>query len=1087
MDNGSYSGLLRNRGFQAFLWTQFLGAFNDNLFKMIVSVMAVGMAAGRGGSYLSLAGAVFVLPYLLFSGYAGQLADRYSKTRVLVVTKSFEIVIMMGGIAALASGRMDWMLAVLFLLAAHSAFFSPAKYGIVPEMLAERDLSRANALLEMTTFVAIVLGTSIGSFLYAGFANRPVAMGIAMLVIAIAGSAASFGIPAMPAVGGAARMRWNPAGEVWDGMRAIWRDRPLWLTVAGISFFWFVGGLVQMSVLLLGKETLGLGHIEVGWLVACLAVGIGAGSMAAGRLSGGRIELGLAPLGALGMGVAALALGSASSFVSVAGWLLVLGFAGGLFAVPLNAFLEVRPAAAERGRIIATNNFFNTLGVMAASGALWLLHDSWGWPAPRILGALGVLSLAATVVVIRLAPDFSARFLLWLMTHTFFRIRIAGRGNLPLQGPALLVANHVSYVDGFLIGACIQRFVRFLVYRPIYESWWAGWFLRGVKAIPVAGGTARDAAEAIRAARAELAAGHVVCIFAEGAITRDGEVQPFKRGFEKMAKGLNVPVIPVHLDGLWGSVFSFSGGRALWKWPRRMFDAVTVSFGAPMNDATADAVRQAVLDLKPAEVLGERFRRVAIRNWFRTAMTDSTGKTLTYGRAWIAANLLSGRLRRMPEPMIGLMLPASVGGAVANLAVAMAGRTAVNLNFSLGREAMEAAVSQCGIRSVLTSRVFLAKSKLEAPAGAVYLEDLALSLRLREKLAAALGVFRKVEAESPAAVIFSSGSTGVPKGVMLSHGNIGSNVDAVGRVFGLGRGDCLIGSLPFFHSFGYSFTLWFPLLQGIRVAYHANPMDARAIGELTRANRGTFLLTTPTFAQIYTRRCSKEEFASLRYVLVGAEKLRETVAREFEDKFGVAMLEGYGCTEMAPVVAVNRPGAVRRGSVGQPVPGVSVRVDEDGVLLVNGPNRMMGYLGQPEKTAEVLRDGWYVTGDIGHVDSEGYVWITDRVSRFSKIGGEMVPHLKVEEAIDGVLGERASVVVGVPDETRGERLVALYSRPDWRPAELRRRLALSGLPNLWIPKVEDFVAVEALPVLGSGKVDLRRARGIFLDFRGGWN
>jgi len=424
---------------------------------------------------------------------------------------------------------------------------------------------------------------------------------------------------------------------------------------------------------------------------------------------------------------------------------------------------------------------------------------------------------------------------------------------------------------------------------------------------------------------------------------------------------------------------------------------------------------------------------------------------------------------------------------------------------------MASAVEQCGIRTILTSKLFLAKAKLEPVEGMIYLEDVLRQFSSTQKFFTAAAAFllptrwiesfanrEKRGAGSLATVIFSSGSTGMPKGVMLSHHNLISNIEAVAQVFWINKTDRVVGVLPFFHSFGFTHTLWFPLVTGAGAVYHPNPMDAKSIGELVRKYRGTLLLTTPTFCAGYTRKCSPEEFASLRYLLVGAEKLRESVAHAFREKFGLSPLEGYGATEMSPVIAVNVPDheepanrqtGGKPGTVGHPVPGVTVDVvdpdtgerlpaGKEGLLLVKGPNRMLGYLGQPEKTAEVMQNGWYVTGDIGCLDDEGFIRITDRLSRFSKIAGEMVPHIKIEEAAQAILGDFACAVTAVPDDQKGERLVVLYTRQDLIPAELWRRLSETDLPKLWIPKRDDLHIVESLPTLGTGKIDLREIKAM---------
>ena len=584
-----------------------------------------------------------------------------------------------------------------------------------------------------------------------------------------------------------------------------------------------------------------------------------------------------------------------------------------------------------------------------------------------------------------------------------------------------------------------------------------------------------------------------------------------------------MPAIPVYLDRVCGSDVSVKRGRFSWKAPECLPYPVTIAFGPdPPGTVTAPEAKLAIMDLgteairhrRPAnDLLHTAFMRVARRHWRRFAMADSTGQSLTYGRALVAAMAL-GRLlarRTRGEEMLGLLLPASVGGVLANLAALMAGRIPVNLNFTIGTEAMDAAIAQCGIRTILTSRRFLDKAALPERPGMVFLEDLRNEIGGLDKALAFLqarllpgGLLRRLHggrqrtSGSLATIIFSSGSTGVPKGVMISHGNVLANVDSLAQIFPLTGDDCFIGVLPFFHSFGFTGTLWFPLLMGANVAYHPNPRDAKTVGELAEKHRATMLISTPTFCNAYVRRVTKEQFAHLKYAIVGAEKLREPLARAFRERYGIDLLEGYGCTEMAPVVAVNRPDFTDRGvrqvgtkpgSIGHPIPGVAVKiVDQDsgegplfgreGLLLVKGPNMMLGYFKQPERTAEVIRDGWYVTGDIARLDEDGFIFITDRLSRFSKIGGEMVPHIKVEDTINAVLGEVCSAVISVPDAARGERLVAFYTRVDVSGDQLWEQLAQSDLPRLWVPKREHLFAIDVIPSLGTGKVDLRRLRAL---------
>ena len=504
--------------------------------------------------------------------------------------------------------------------------------------------------------------------------------------------------------------------------------------------------------------------------------------------------------------------------------------------------------------------------------------------------------------------------------------------------------------------------------------------------------------------------------------------------------------------------------------------------------------------------LHHRFFETARRAWGQLAMADSTGQRLTYGRTLTAVLMFAREIRRRTpdQEMVGLMLPASVGGALANIATLCAGRIPVNLNFTAGGDSIAVAIERCRIRTIITSRAFLDKAGLAATPAMVFLEDIRKSIKGTDRLRALVEARftplpllcrrygRATDAQALATVVFSSGSTGIPKGVMLTHANILSNIDGFADLFPMTGRDCFIGVLPFFHSFGLTGTLWFPMLMGCSVAYHPNPMEAKVVGELAAAYKGTMLIATPTFANAYMRRCTRDQFQHLRHVVVGAEKLRQPLADAFAQHFGVELMEGYGCTEMSPVISVNfaHPGTPipsKPGTVGRPIKGVLAKVidqhtgegplvEREGLLLVKGACMMRGYLGEPERSAEVMRDGWYVTGDIGSIDADGFITITDRLSRFSKIGGEMVPHVRIEDAINEVLGEVCAAVTAVPDESRGERLVAFYTKLDVPPSHVWEQLNQTALPRLWLPRKDHVIPVENIPTLGSGKIDLRGLR-----------
>jgi acyl-[acyl-carrier-protein]-phospholipid O-acyltransferase / long-chain-fatty-acid--[acyl-carrier-protein] ligase len=1122
------------RGFWSLIATQFEGAFNDNALKAVVLFVGLNMALSQGlhDALLPLTTALFSLPFLLFSMAGGFLADRFSKRTITIAVKLLEILIMSFATLGLLLRSLPMGLAAIFLMGLHSAIFGPSKYGLLPELLPERRLSWGNGILELGTFLAIITGMVAGGLLYKTFKGCQVWSGALMIGLALAGLGFSLGITRLPAANPHKKFQANFLGDLWKQMKVMRQDRVLWLACLGNIYFWFIGQLLQQGVMDYGENVLRVGEVPVTYMLAVLAIGIGLGSFAAGYLSGGKIEYGLVPLGSLGLTVfAAMLWQPGLSFGRILALLGALGFFGGFFIVPISAILQHRPSRQEKGAVLAAANLLSSGGLFVAAGVYWLLAVGLGLGPRGVFGVGALMTLAATVYLVWLLPDSLLRFVLWMLTHTVYRIRVLGRDNIPSKGGALFVCNHLSFVDAMLLLASTDRPVRFLVYKGMYEKPWVKPFARILGAIPISSELRpREMLQALRTASEAIQAGEVVCIFAEGQITRIGQLLPFRRGFERIMKDVEAPIIPVALDGVWGSIFSFQKGRFLWKLPRRIPYRVTVNFGQALPHTAAPfEVRERVQELlaeawkhrrahmKP---LHRAFVRTARWHPFRLAMADATSPKVTFGSALMRTVFLARRLRKVwaGQPMVGLLLPPSVPGALVNFAALLMGKVPVNLNYTVSEETLGSCVRQCGIKTVLTSRAFLDRLKLKVPGEVVLLEEVAAKPGAAEKICAmlsawllptpwlerSLGREMKAGLDDLATVIFSSGSTGDPKGVMLSHYNVGSNIEQLEQVFGLNRTDGFVGILPFFHSFGFTGTLCLPAVVGARVVYHPNPLEAKAIGPLVHQHALTFLLATPTFLQLYMRGCSAEDFGSLRVVVTAAEKLPERLATAFEEQFGIRPLEGYGCTECGPAVTVNthdfrsagfRQIGAKRGKIGHPLPGMSVRIvdpqtsallpiGQPGLLLVRGPNVMQGYLGRPDKTAEALRDGWYVTGDIAAIDEDGFLQITDRLSRFSKIGGEMVPHIKIEEKLHELAGatEQTFVVAGLPDEKKGERLAVLHKLAPEQLQPCLEKLAQCDLPNLWKPRADQFFHVDALPYLGTGKLDLRKARELAAKF-----
>ncbi|HUR55338.1 MAG TPA: AMP-binding protein [Gemmataceae bacterium] len=743
-----------------------------------------------------------------------------------------------------------------------------------------------------------------------------------------------------------------------------------------------------------------------------------------------------------------------------------------------------------------------------------------------------VLSWFGYIYVGRLFPGIMP--IMWrTVLRLKYRYRVYGRERIPATGGVLIVCNHVSYIDWMLIWASCPRRVTIVLWDGYFKSailrFWFGWVPEAVR-IDNRSNRPHALVESLRKIAAALDEGRVVLLFPEGRLTRSGHLLPFGRGLELLLRRVksDVPVIPTCTEGMWGSFFSHRGGTICKKWPRAGRPRVAVYFGNPVSKTlpAADirlAVQQATADcaiLQSDYVMPvhRAFVRNAVkfRNLFRPCVIDhatGTERVLTWGKTFVGAVCVARYLKSRvgPEPNVGVWLPTSLGGALANLAVAFLNKTVVNLNYTAGPGPVASAARQSGLKLVVTSKKFVEKMPLELPDDVqrVYLEDVLASVtkgqRIRTFLMALLlpgwfldrfmGLHRKT-LDDPLTLVFSSGSTGEPKGVILTHRNVGANVESFYRTLEIRRDDVFYGVLPFFHSFGYTVCLWGPLVSGAVALYYPDPRNAKDVGDIARKNKATLFLSTATFLRFYIRRCDKDDFRSVRLLICGAEKLPVKTQEEFEAKFGVRPLEGYGCTELSPVVSTNLHditiGSVTQvcntpGTVGQPILGVAMKafdpetmqplpIGADGVLCGKGPNVMAGYLDQPEKTKSVIRDGWYNTGDIGRIEPEGFIRITGRISRFAKIAGEMVPLEKLDEELHDILGggDRLLVTCAVPDEKRGERLVVLYL-PD---AEGKLSGALDGLsgrglPNLWVPDVRDCYKVESLPALGSGKLDLK--------------
>jgi 1-acyl-sn-glycerol-3-phosphate acyltransferase len=605
----SQLSLLRSRRFAAFFWTQFCGAFNDNLFKNALVILVVyqslsvwGLAADQ---LVALSGAIFILPFFLFSATAGQLADRLPKARIVRWVKLAEIAMMAIAAAGFLSGHVDLLFVVLFLLGCHSSVFGPVKYSILPQLLDDDELVGGNALVESGTFLAILLGTIAGGVIIAQGAAGSVWISAAVLVVALAGYAASRFVPHTPAENPSLAIAFNPLRPLRETAAVTRRNRTVLLSVLGISWFWFFGAAVLALLPIYTKDILRTDEHVITFLLALFCVGIGAGSLLCERFSRRRLELGLVPLGSIGMSVFAFdlflagapastapasgpLLGLSTFLTSAQGWrvvadLLLLALFSGLYIVPLNTLIQLRSPPAERSRVVAGGNILSALFMACASGLLLALLAA-GLSALQIFAVLAVLNAAAALYIYKTIPEFLLRFVCWVVANCIYRLRTVGADHIPVEGPALLVCNHVSLVDWMIIASACPRPARFVMYHGFLKLPLLGWIFRDAKVIPIS--PARENAHVVRDAfdriATELEAGEVVCIFPEGSLTTDGQLRPFRPGVERIVRRMPVPVVPMALVGMWGSFFSRQGGKALRRPFRRVWSRVQLVIGPPL-------------------------------------------------------------------------------------------------------------------------------------------------------------------------------------------------------------------------------------------------------------------------------------------------------------------------------------------------------------------------------------------------------------------------------------------------------------------------------------------------------------------------
>ncbi len=1124
--------------------------FNDCAAKFMLMALAQQLAQIEGWDakvVIAIIAALLVVPFILFGPICGWMSDRFSKRDVLNAALILQVVVMGLLLGAVWFQSFRGALACFFLLSVQTAILAPAKRGIILEYVGPERLSRIVGYMEMFTITAILVGSFAGGLMFshwftlsedpwkAAF-NTSVVLGVLSVL-----AWAIFQFAATTPAQSPKPFSWSLWVRHYTDVTEMRRDAPLWRTTMGICFFYGVGGYVTVLIPQIAYEQMAGGPSTgavAGLMMLKVGIGTMLGTLAAGLFSRRGIEMGLGPIGGLMLGGALLTLSittpGTGSFTAL---LIYAGFASGLFLVPLYAFVQHRAGDHRRGRVLAGVSLLDSAVGLGAAGLYWVIATDamLAWSTSVQFLVLAGLTFVMVAYGLWHLPNQTVCTVMRFFGPIFYRVKTRGTENIPHTG-ALIICNHLSYVDAVVLQIASPRPIRFVAFSGLAKSPTMRFWFRAAGQIPVA---PDKPMKGIRLAVDALKNGELVCVFPEGAISRTGQLMKLQRGFETIARQAQAPVVPAVIDGLWGSMFSFAGNKYLRKSPRMMPTDVCVIFGAPMPSGRANQAlaRRALLDLgeeafQERPLLKRHLARECVRALAKrpghVEVVDRTAerKPVTAAQLLAVAAALSRRIRKnVPERRVGIVLPPGAGAHIANLAIACAGKIPVNLNFTVGRAAVEAALRIGEIKTIITADAMRAKvpnfpfpentldlkTEIEAMGGkkAIIPWLLGAYLLPNQWYANLLGLPRIGDNEE-AGLLFTSGSSGEPKGVVLTHRNILSNCTQVSSLSILPANAILIGCLPLFHSFGFTVTMWYPILRGCRLVTIPSPLETRKIVEAIQQEKATVMVGAPTFIRPFLKKATREELKTLHLVVTGAEKLPMDLYEAFLEQLGIEVLQGYGLTETTPVASVNQHNppvntsvaepqdGKRIGSVGRLMPGVTARiVDPDtseelpmsstGMLWLKGPNIFAGYLKDPEKTAAAFKDGWFITGDLGRMDDDGFVYIEGRLSRFSKIGGEMIPHGTIETRIAELFGwdqneGPTAVITGIPDASKGEALVLLTTQ-EVTAEQVRTKLLEAGLPNLWVPRI--IRKVDKIPMLGTGKTDLKGCRTLALELTKG--
>jgi len=1111
--------LMMSRRFAPLFWTQFLSAFNDNFLKnTLVFLILFTLAKDQAASLVTLAGAIFMAPFLLLSALGGEIADRFDKALIARRLKFTEIAVAAVSVAGIALSSIPVLMTALLMFGIISALFGPIKYGILPDHLERKELPKANAWIESATFAAILGGTIAGGVVSADGIGVTV-FGPIMMALAVGCWFASRYIPATGSAAPNLVIDKNIFRSTWRQVTELRTDMRIWRAGLMTSWFWLVGAIVLSILPAMIKDSLGGNEIAVTAYLAVFAVSIAIGSAIAAWMSQGRMVLLPAPVGTVLMALFGLHLawtiwsmqpsptapGLAAFFagpntIRVAIDLAGMAISAAFLVVPTFAAVQAWSPEARRARVVAAVSIVNA-GFMTVGGILVAAIQAAGVSIAGILFGLVAANVVAAWLMLKFLPTNPFRDFVSILFRAFLRLEVEGLDNLKAAGKApILALNHVSFLDGPLALTLTDEEPVFAIDYTIAQAWWMKPFMKLARALPLNPAKPMSTRTLIKIVQG----GDPLVIFPEGRITVTGGLMKVYDGAAMVADKTGSMVVPVRIEGLEKSYFSRLSSQHV---RRRLFPKVKVTILEPVKlevapelkgrqrrAAAGSALYQVMSDLVfrtqdiDKTVLQKIIETATERGMKELAVEDPVTGSLSYGKLLTAAAVLGEKFEHLyaGQRTLGIMLPNANGSCATLLGVMSAGKVPAMINFTAGAANILSACKAAEVRTVLTSRAFVEQAKLGPvveeigkSVDIVWLDDLRATIGLKDKL---LGLVRKAtprvarKADDPAAILFTSGSEGTPKGVVLTHRNILANAAQAASRIDFHSGDKVFNVLPIFHSFGMTAGTVLPLISGVPVYFYPSPLHYRIVPELIYASNATIIFGTDTFLAGYARTAHPYDFRSVRYCFAGAEPVKAATRTTYMEKFGLRILEGYGVTETAPVIAINTPMYNKSGSVGKIMPGMEYRlepvsgVEEGGRLFVRGPNVMAGYLrAENPGVIEPLKDGWHDTGDVVTVDDAGFISIRGRAKRFAKIGGEMVS-LAAVEALAGELWKGSlSAVATLPDARKGEKLILITEAPNATRAEFLAFAKANGAMDLMVPA--EVRVVPKVPVLGSGKLD----------------